>query len=85
MITNKVLVTVNVPLLEKKFDIFIPVNRKVHSVLGMIKQILCELSNGSFSVDGVYTLYNANNGNAYDMNMMVRDTDIRNDSQVILL
>ena len=37
MITNKVLVTVNVPSLERKFDMFIPVNRKVHSVVKMIK------------------------------------------------
>ena len=33
---NKILVTVYVPLLDDKFDLFIPINKKV----GTIKQVL---------------------------------------------
>lgn len=82
---NKVLVTINVPSLECKFDMFIPVNRKVHSVISMVKKSLFELSSGSFVLNKEYTLYNESNGEAYDMNSLVRDTDIRNDSKIILL
>ena len=85
MIENKVLVSVNVPLLEQKFDMYIPVNRKVYSVIRMIKKILFEISLGSFDESKTYALYNALNGSIYDMNMMIRDTDIRNGSNVILL
>ena len=85
MITNKVLVTVNVPSLERKFDMFIPVNRKVHSVVKMIKMSLFELSMGSFVVDNKYLLYNGETGQSYDMNVLIRDTDIRNGSSIIIL
>jgi len=85
MITNKVLVTVNVPSLERKFDMFIPVNRKVHSVVKMIKMSLFELSMGSFVVDNKYLLYNGETGQSYDMNVLIRDTDIRNGSNIIIL
>ncbi len=85
MIENKVLVSVNVPSLEEKYDVYIPVNRKIYSVIKMLKITLFELSSGTFNVQRDYVLYNASNGNIYDMNTLVRDTDIRNDSMIILL
>ena len=85
MIENKVLITVNVPSLEKKYDVYVPVNRKVYSVINMLKTSLFELSLGSFNVSKNYVLYNEESGIIYDMNLLVRDTDIRNGSTVILL
>ncbi len=85
MIENKVLVSVNVPILETKYDIYFPVNRKIHNVIGMIKNSLFELSQGSFDMNHDYMLYNKENGKAYNMNILVRDSDIRNGSKVILL
>ncbi len=82
---NKVLVSVNVPSLEKKFDVYIPVNRKVYSVIRMLKKTLCELSLGAFDTSSDYLLYDAITGNMYDLNSMIRDTDIRNGFNVILL
>ena len=85
MIENKVLITVNIPSLEKKYDVYVPVNRKVYSVINMLKNSLFELSLGSFNVSKNYVLYNEESGIIYDMNLLVRDTDIRNGSTVILL
>ena len=85
MIENKVLVSVNVPMLEKKFDVYFPVNKKIGNVIKMIKSSLQVLSQGSFDVNANYVLYNKENGNPYDMNILVRDSDIRNGSKVILL
>ena len=55
---NKVLINVNVPSLEKHFDIFIPVNRRVHSIIDLIKKCCYELSMHEFDVDKQYALYN---------------------------
>ncbi len=85
MIENKVLVRVNVPSLEEKYDVYIPVNRKINNVIKMLKSTLCDISLGVFNKDDDYLLYNAQTGDIYDMNKLVRDTDIRNGSQVILL
>lgn len=85
MIENKVLVSVNVPMLEKKYDIYFPVNKKVSNVIKMIKSSLQVLSQGSFDVEKNYVLYNKENGEPYDMNMLVRESNIRNGSSVILL
>ena len=85
MIENKVLVRVNVPCLEEKFDVYIPVNRKINNVIKMLKTSLFELSGGLFNKDEDYLIYNAKTGDMYDMNVLVRNTDIRNGSQIILL
>ncbi len=85
MIENKVLVSVNVPILEKKYDIYFPVNRKMSNVINMIKASLFELSQGIFDVNGNFCLYNKENGEPYDMNILVRESNIRNGSNVILL
>ena len=85
MLENKVLVSVSVPQLKSKFDIYMPVNRKIHNVIGMVKKSLFDLSQGSFDMDAKYMLYNRETGEPYDMNILVRDSDIRNGSNVILL
>ena len=85
MIENKVLVSLIVPVLEKRYDVYFPVNRKVHNVIKMLKPSLFNLSNGAFNEEEDYVLYNKENGVAYDMNMLVRDTDIRNGSMIIML
>ena len=81
----KVLVSINVPSLETKFDVYFPVNRKVYSVINMFKISLFELSLGSFDMKKDYIMYNALTGSVYDMNTLIRDTDIRNGSSIILL
>ena len=85
MIENKVLVTVNVPSLENRYDVYIPVNKKIYSVIKMLCNSLVMLSQGAFVVKDNYLLYDANTGNIYDINALVRDTDIRNGSTIILL
>jgi hypothetical protein len=85
MIENKVLVSVIVPSLEQKYDIYIPVNRKVYSVISMMKKALYDLSLSTFDISKSYLLYNALTGIVYDVNLLVRETDIRNGSSVIML
>ena len=82
---NKVLVTINVPSLEQSFDIVVPVNRRIHNVIALVKKSLFDISGHAFNMENIYTLYNAETGAPYDMNMLIRDTDIRNNSRLILL
>ena len=85
MIENKVLVVINVPSLETVFDAYIPVNRKIYSVIEMLKNILSSISQGAFDISKQYLIYNAIDGMEYDPNTLVRDTNIRNGSTIILL
>ena len=82
---NKVLVTINVPFLENNFDVYLPVNRKIYSVIKMLNVTLSNITGGAFSQRDNYALYNGETGSIYDVNLLVRDTDIRNGSTIIML
>ncbi len=85
MIDNKVLVTLYTPYLDRQFDIYIPVNKRVYVIIDLLKKTLSDLSEGNFDVMRSYELYNYENGSLYDMNLLIRDTDIRNNSRIMLV
>lgn len=82
---NKVLVTLYVPYLDSRYDMYIPVNKRIHVIIDLIKKSLFELSEGTFNLTNKYEIYNYETGMAYNMNDLVRDTDIRNNSNLIIV
>ena len=84
MIDNKVLVSISIPSLEVKYDVYVPVNRKVYSVINMLKISLFEISLGLFDITKDYVLYNAVNGTMYDMNALV-NRHISNNLRILLI
>lgn len=80
---NKVLVELVVPSLDEIYDIYIPINKRVGHIIEFIDKSLVDITNGIY-VMGNKFLYNSN-GEKYDFNMLIRDTDIRNGSRIVLL
>lgn len=82
---NKILVTVYVPLLDDKFDLFIPINKKI----GTIKQVLINSINDftSNSINNLneLKLYEKDTCKLLDNNIYVKSSDIKNGSSLILL
>ena len=68
-----------------KYDLYIPVNKRIHVIIDLIKKSLFELSEGKFNINKNYDLYNYENGDMYNHNDLVRDTDLRNDSKIIIV
>ena len=82
---NKVLITLYVPYLDQKYDMYIPVNKRIYSIIDLIKMSLFELSEGNFDIKQEYELYNHDNGELYNMNVLVRDTNIKNNTNLMLI
>jgi len=82
---NKILVELEVPLQEKKYDLFIPINKKIGTVKHLIEEALIELTDNSYEVREDANLYSKETGMIYDVNKTVRDTDLQNGSRIILL
>ena len=82
---NKVLISLYVPYLDKKYDMYIPVNKRIHSVIDLMKKSIYELSEGSFNTNASYELYNFETGTVYNMNDLVRNTDIGNSSKLVII
>jgi len=82
---NKILIELEIPLIEKKYDLFIPINKKVGTIKRLIEEALIELTDGAYVISDDTNLYSKDNGVIYDVNKTVRDTDLKNGSRIILL
>lgn len=81
---NKVLIELIVPCLDEVYDIYVPINKRVGSVIEFINKSLVDITNGIYTISSNRFLYNQK-GEKYDTNMLIRNTDIRNGSRVVLL
>ena len=82
---NKILIELEIPLLEKHFDLFIPINKKIGTIKKLIEESLKDLTDTNYEIKEDTNLYSKDTGDIYDVNKNVRDTDLKNGSRVILL
>ena len=47
---NKILIGLEIPLIEKKYDLFIPVNKKVGTIKSLIEESLVELTDSAYVI-----------------------------------
>ena len=79
----KVLVLILVPEIEKKFEIYLPVNRTIGDVLRYINKLINENTSGIFPIKNNVALCNRFTNEVYSFNKYIRDTDIRNGTQLV--
>lgn len=85
MSMNKVLVTIYVPIIEKQYDVWLPLNKKIYNVIILLSKAVNELEEGYYQPENMPVLYNKLTGIPYNINLKVFETDIRNGSEIILI
>ncbi len=82
---NKVFIKLIVPEVDKVYDIYIPINKKVGNIINLLNQSVSELTNGEIKISNSNSLYNAKTGENYLSDVLLYNTNIRNGSVLILL
>ena len=82
---NKVLVLVYVPMLERKYEVWIPINRRVHMVISLIAKEINQFMENAFPISSNICFYNRKTGLIYDKNLIIKETDIRNGTELVLI
>ena len=80
----RVYVIIEVPILDKKYDLFVPVDRRIHDIIRSIKESDKELSKGFYEKRKL-NLYNKSNGQLYDLNLIIKNSDIKMGTRLILM
>ena len=83
--SNKILIELDIPLIEKNFDLYIPINKKIGTIKRLIEEELVELTDKAYTISDSTNLYSKDTGEIYDVNKNVRDTDLKNGSRIILI
>jgi transcription termination factor Rho len=82
---NKILIELSIPLIEKNYDLYIPINKKVGTVKRLIEEGLLELTDNDYVINENSNFYSMETGDVYDVNKTVRETDLKNGSRIILI
>ena len=82
---NKLLVDVFVPLLEEKYELYIPINKRISVVIKLIEKALKEMTNGYYPIKEDSVIIDVESGNVYDINITVKESKMINGSEIILI
>ena len=82
---NKILITVYVPLMESKYELYIPINKKIGTIKELIIKSINEMSGGLLNTDRVLKLYDNDTGDVLPNNIYVRDSKMMNGTTLVLI
>ncbi len=82
---NKILIELEIPLIEKKYDLFIPINKKIGTIKALTENALKELTDNAYIPRNDSNFYSKETGEIFDVNKTVRDTELKNGSRIILI
>ena len=81
MLENKILVNLYILSLGKSFEIFVPVNEKIGNITKLLNGSLFE--EGDISKNN--KILNAESGQVYNGNTLIRTSDIKNGTKLVLM
>jgi len=80
----KVLIKLYLPEIEQNYEFYIPVNKTVSQVALLLNKIVNDITYKVFPIKNSITLINRRNKNKYLNSTLIRDTDIRNGTELIM-
>ena len=69
---NKVLIELIVPQIDQKYNIYIPINKKVGNIIVLLNKTVSDLTNGVYIGSTSTCLYDRKTGSEYNMNVIVK-------------
>lgn len=82
--TYKILIKLFVPEIEENFEFYIPINKHVDEVIEVLNKAVNDISFGVYPMKENVKLINRRTGEVYDKGFYVRNTTIKNGTQLVL-
>lgn len=82
---NKVLVKLYVPAIEKEYDMWLPINKKVYKITNLLIKSVNELCGGYYMPTTAPLLYDKRTAIPYDVNLNVKENDIKNGTEIVMI
>ncbi len=80
----RVYVIVEAPILDKKFEMLVPIDRRIHELITILKKTIPSL-NESYYASHSPSLYNKSTGEIYDMNLIIKNSNIKTGTRLLLV
>lgn len=80
----RVYITIEIPILNKSYELLVPIDRRIHELIFTLKKNIPELSENYYAKK-IPNLYNKSTGEVYDMNLIIKDGNIKTGTRLLLL
>ncbi len=82
---DKVNVKIIVPEINQSYNVFLPINKKMGTIVNLLNKAINELTGSDFPITSTSKLYNVDTLQMYDANVLLFNTDIRNGTKLVIL
>ena len=80
----RVYVTLEIPILDKEYELLIPIDQRVHNIITLLVRNIPGLTRNYYS-NNTPSLYNKSNGEKYDANVIIKDSNIKTGTRLLLV
>ena len=80
----RVYVIIEMPILDKKYELMVPVDRRIYELIELLKKNIPELLENYYENINPM-LFNKSNGEMYDMNLIIKNSNIKNGTRLVLI
>lgn len=80
----RVYVIIETPILDKKYELLVPIDRRIHELIDILKKNIPGL-NDNYYQNNKLNLYNKSTGEIYDMNQIIKNSNIKTGTRLILI
>ena len=82
---NKVLIKLYVPTIEQQYNLWVPLNKQIYTVIRLLVKAVYEFTDGYYNPKKRPVLYDKLTATAYDVNKTVKECGIKNGVELIML
>jgi hypothetical protein len=80
----RVYVVIEMPILDRKYELLVPIDRRIHDLISVLVKAVPELKS-NFYERREPVLISKTTGTMYDLNAVIKNTDIKNGTRLLLL
>lgn len=80
----RVYVIIEMPILDKKIELLVPIDRRIHDLVDILKKAIPELEKDYYSKN-TPRLYSKSSGEIYDVNAIIKNSNIKTGTRLVLI
>ena len=80
----RVYVIIETPILDKKYELLVPIDRRIYEIIDLLKKNIPDLNENYYN-DKQPNLFNKSTGEIYDMNLIIKNSNIKTGTRLVLI
>lgn len=80
----RVYVIIETPILDRKYELLVPIDRKIYELINLLKKNIPELTENYYQ-NNEPSLFNKATGEIYDMNLTIKNSNIKTGTRLVLI